>query len=109
MFIRAATRNPDSQAGQFLIKIGADEVVKFDIMDPSTFLQALEGINVVYDSSPDPLDGKFDLVDKHKEFVELMDPCVVRHVVRLSCIGTRLEHAFEFDSTKISSELLQNN
>jgi len=49
----------------------------------------------VYNSSPDPLDGTMTLVEQHKTFVRAMDPRVVKHVVRLGCIGTRLERAFE--------------
>ena len=37
------------------MKLGADEVVKFDLSDSATWDAALDGVSVIYSASLDPL------------------------------------------------------
>jgi len=68
---------------QSLLDLGADEVVKFDLSDPSTWTAALDGVQAVYSASLDPmLDGHLAFC---KELGRLRDQ--IKHVVRVSCMG----------------------
>lgn len=66
-----------------LTALGADEVVKFDLSDPSTWETALDGISAVYSASLDPmLEGHLNFC---KELGRRRDQ--IEHVVRVSCMG----------------------
>jgi len=63
--------------------LGADEVVKFDLSDASTWDAALEGVDAVYSASLDPmLQGHLEF---SKELGNRRDQ--IKHVVRVSCMG----------------------
>lgn len=63
--------------------LGADEVVKFDLSDPSTWEAALNGVTAVYSASLDPmLEGHLNFC---KELGRRKDQ--IQHVVRVSCMG----------------------
>ncbi|MDA9008499.1 NAD(P)H-binding protein [Alphaproteobacteria bacterium] len=63
--------------------LGADEVVKFDLSDNSTWNAALDGVSVVYSASLDPmLEGHLNF---SKELGKRRDQ--IKHVVRVSCMG----------------------
>ncbi|SHH79862.1 NAD(P)H-binding protein [Cognatishimia maritima] len=63
--------------------LGADEVVKFDLSDPSTWDAALEDVTAVYSASLDPmLEGHLNF---SKELGRRKDQ--IKHVVRVSCMG----------------------
>lgn len=51
--VRACYFSDDKAAG--LLKLGADEVVKFDLSDPATWTAALDGVSAVYSASLDPM------------------------------------------------------
>jgi uncharacterized protein YbjT (DUF2867 family) len=81
IFIRAGCRRPDRS--QFLTVLGAHEVVALDYADASTYQAALEGVNTVFSSSPDPsLTG-------HQAFMAFLkeQKFPINHIVRLSCMG----------------------
>lgn len=63
--------------------LGADEVAKFDLSDPATWGQALDGVTSVYSASLDPmLEGHLAFaaeLGKHRD--------QIKHVVRVSCMG----------------------
>ena len=63
--------------------LGADEVVKFDLSDPSTWSAALEGVDAVYSASLDPM------LQGHLEFCKELGKrrSQISHVVRISCMG----------------------
>ncbi len=66
-----------------LISLGADDVVKFDLNDPATWEEALEGVSAVYSASLDPmLEGHLAFA---KELGRRKDQ--INHVVRVSCMG----------------------
>ena len=66
-----------------LLALGADEVVKFDLSDPTTWGPALDGIDAVYSASLDPmLNGHLAF---SKELANHADH--IKHVVRISCMG----------------------
>jgi uncharacterized protein YbjT (DUF2867 family) len=66
-----------------LTALGADEVVKFDLSDPSTWAAALDGVAAVYSASLDPmLEGHLAFC---KELGKRRDQ--IKHVVRISCMG----------------------
>jgi len=79
--IRAAMY--DTTKEDFLKKLGADEVVKFDLKDQSTWAKALSGVQAVYSASLDPL------LEQHLKFSEHLGTLKgqVKHVVRVSCMG----------------------
>lgn len=79
--IRAAMY--DTTKEDFLKKLGADEVVKFDLKDQSTWAKALSGVQAVYSASLDPL------LEQHMQFSEHLGTLKgqVKHVVRVSCMG----------------------
>jgi uncharacterized protein YbjT (DUF2867 family) len=66
-----------------LLALGADEVVKFDLLDPATWGPALDGVDAVYSASLDPmLEGHLAFC---KELAKHTDH--IKHVVRISCMG----------------------
>ncbi|WP_299030874.1 NAD(P)H-binding protein [uncultured Sulfitobacter sp.] len=68
---------------QSLLALGAHEVVKFDLSDPATWDQALDGVSAVYSASLDPmLKGHLAFC---KELGRRSDQ--IKHVVRVSCMG----------------------
>jgi uncharacterized protein YbjT (DUF2867 family) len=68
---------------QSLLALGAHEVVKFDLSDPATWDQALDGVSAVYSASLDPmLHGHLAFC---KELGRRADQ--IKHVVRVSCMG----------------------
>ena len=56
--VRAAAHNPAKT--DYLKKLGAHEVVHFDLKDPATWTEALAGVTLVYSASLDPLLGHLD-------------------------------------------------
>lgn len=66
-----------------LIALGADEVVKFDLSDPTTWEAALEGVSAVYSASLDPM------LEQHLAFCKALGKrrAQIKHVVRISCMG----------------------
>jgi len=78
--------------------LGADEVVKFDLNDDSTWAAALDGVSAVYSASLDPmLEGHLAF---SKELGNRKDQ--IKHVVRVSCMGADTNTA-SYDATKHSS------
>jgi len=79
--IRAAVHSPAK--ADFLKKIGADEVVKFDLTDKGTWDVALSDVEAIYSASPDPL------LEHHLNFSKHLGTLqgTVKHVVRVSCMG----------------------
>jgi len=79
--VRAAMHNPAK--GDYLKKIGADEVVKFDLTDKGTWGPALAGVEAIYSASLDPL------LEHHLNFSKHLGSLQgqVKHVVRVSCMG----------------------
>jgi len=79
--VRAASHSESK--GEYLKKLGADEVVKFDLTDKGTWDAALKDVEAVYSASLDPL------LEHHLSFSgylgKLQDQ--VKHVVRVSCMG----------------------
>ena len=69
--------------GDFLKKIGADEVVKFDLTDKGTWGPALAGVEAIYSASLDPLLEHHINFSKHLGSLQGQ----VKHVVRVSCMG----------------------
>jgi len=67
----------------YLKKLGADEVVKFDLTDKGTWDSALKDVEVVYSASLDPL------LEHHLSFSGYLGKLKgqVKHVVRVSCMG----------------------
>ncbi|MFK7858286.1 MAG: NAD(P)H-binding protein [Granulosicoccus sp.] len=63
--------------------LGADEVVKFDLNDSTTWDAALENVSSVYSASLDPM------LEGHLEFCKALGKraAQIRHVVRISCMG----------------------
>lgn len=72
-----------AQKADSLVALGAHEVVKFDLSDPTTWDAALNGVSAVYSASLDPmLQGHLAFckeLGKRREQIE--------HVVRVSCMG----------------------
>merc|ERR1712151_1330376 len=79
--VRAALHNPDK--ADYLKKLGADELVKFDYTDPATWGPALKDVEVVYSASLDPL------LEHHLKFCDFLGTLrtQIKHVVRISCMG----------------------
>jgi len=80
--IRAAVYKGDKV--DFLKKLGADEVVNFDLTNKSTWDAALDGVEAVYSASLDPLLEHHLAFSKHLGTLPLGQ---VKHVVRVSCMG----------------------
>jgi len=66
-----------------LLKLGADEVVKFDLSDTATWGPALDGVSAVYSASLDPM------LEGHLAFCKELGKrtAQIDHVVRVSCMG----------------------
>jgi len=80
--IRAAVYKGDKV--DFLKKLGADEVVNFDLTNKSTWDAALDGVEAVYSASLDPLLEHHLAFSKH---LGTLPQGQVKHVVRVSCMG----------------------
>jgi len=96
--IRAAMYTPTEE--DFLKKLGADEVVRFDLTDKSTWGPAVEGAQVIYSASLDPL------LEHHMKFSEhlgTLEP-KVKHVVRISCMGADTNTASYDKDVHVSRE-----
>ena len=65
------------------MKLGADEVVKFDLSDSATWDAALDGVSVIYSASLDPL------LEGHLTFSKELGKRAtqIKHVVHVSCMG----------------------
>jgi len=79
--IRATSRT--DAGAEYLKSIGANEVVKFDLKDETTWAAAVEGCNIVYSASVDPL------IAEHMQFAKFLGTKKdqLKHVVRISCFG----------------------
>merc|ERR1712039_1015896 len=77
--------NPDK--ADYLKKLGADELMKFDYTDPATWGPALKDVEVVYSASLDPL------LEHHLKFCDFLgtNRDQIKHVVRISH-GCRHQH-----------------
>lgn len=69
--------------GEYLSKLGAHELIKFDYTDPSTWESALKDVDVVYSASLDPL------LEHHLKFCDFLGTkkSQIKQVVRISCMG----------------------
>jgi len=80
--IRATAR--DEKTFDYLQSLGANECVKFDLKDESTWKPATEGITHVFSSSMDAL------IQQHMDFSKFLGEhrkSDIKHVVRISCFG----------------------
>ncbi len=78
--------------------LGANEVVKFDLNDATTWDAALDGVGAIYSASLDPmLEGHLAFC---KELGRRKDQ--IDHVVRISCMGADTNTA-SYDAAKHSS------
>lgn len=79
--VRAALHNVEK--GEYLKKIGAHQLTKFDYKDPATWDAALEGVDVIYSASLDPL------LEHHLKFCDYLGTkkSQIKQVVRISCMG----------------------
>eukprot|EP00929_Paragymnodinium_shiwhaense_P028160 TRINITY_DN16390_c0_g1_i1.p1 TRINITY_DN16390_c0_g1~~TRINITY_DN16390_c0_g1_i1.p1 ORF type:complete len:325 (-),score=79.63 TRINITY_DN16390_c0_g1_i1:124-1098(-) len=91
--VRAALHNPEK--GEYLRKLGAHELVKFDLTNPETWGPALEGVDSIYSASLDPL------LDHHLKFSAHLGSLggQIKHVVRVSCMGADTNTA-SYDADK---------
>lgn len=71
------------EKGEYLTKLGANKLVKFDYTDPETWAPALDGVDVIYSASLDPL------LDHHLKFCDFLGTkkSQIKQVVRISCMG----------------------
>ncbi len=94
--VRAAYYSQDKI--DYLRKLGADELVYFDLNNSETWEAALDGITAVYSASLDPLlEGHLGFskaLGRHKDHI--------KHVVRISCMGADTNTA-SYDATKHAS------
>merc|ERR1719198_1483953 len=81
LHIRAALHNPEK--ADYLTKLGAHELMKFDYKEPDTWQAALKDVSVVYSASLDPL------LEHHLKFCDYLGSIKqqIRQVVRVSCMG----------------------
>ncbi len=81
-----------------LRKLGADEVVEFDLNNAATWNDALDGVSAVYSASLDPM------LEGHLEFCKELGNRVdqIKHVVRISCMGADTNTA-SYDPNKHAS------
>ena len=80
--VRAAVFTPE-KAG-YLKGLGADEIVRFDLQDDTTWDTAVNGVDCIYSASLDPL------LEHHLQFSEYLGSLPrgqIKHVVRVSCMG----------------------
>lgn len=73
----------EQHEAEFLTKLGADEVVEFNLTNQGTWGAALNGVQVIYSASPDPLLEHHINFSKHLSTLKGQ----VKHVVRVSCMG----------------------
>merc|ERR1719198_2500142 len=81
LHIRAALHNPEK--ADYLTKLGAHELVKFDYTNADTWQKALKDVEVVYSASLDPL------LEHHLKFCDYLGTIKsqIKQVVRVSCMG----------------------
>ena len=81
-----------------LKELGAHEVVKFDLSDEGTWAAALDGVDVVYSASLDPM------LEGHLSFCKELGKRKnqIKHVVRVSCMGADTNTA-SYDADQHSS------
>lgn len=79
--VRAAIYSP-SKAG-YLTDLGANELQRFDYTDRATWDAALDGVDMVYSASLDPL------LEHHLKFCDYLGERKdqIKQVVRVSCMG----------------------
>ena len=79
--VRAASHNP-AKAG-YLKKLGAHEIVEFDLTNEATWGKALDGVSFIYSASLDPL------LEHHLNFSKHLGTLngQIKHVGRVSCMG----------------------
>jgi len=96
--VSAALYSPHK--GDFLTKLGAQKLVKFDYKDPATWEPALDGIDVVYSSSLDPL------LEHHLKFCDFLGSkkSQIKQVVRVSCMGADTNTACYNKDVHVSRE-----
>jgi len=96
--IRAGAYNISK--ADYLKQLGADEVVKFDLTDASSWDAAMAGVSVVYSASLDPL------LEHHLKFCGYLGSLggQVKHVVRISCMGADTNTASYEPSIHVSRE-----
>jgi uncharacterized protein YbjT (DUF2867 family) len=83
---------------EMLRELGADQVVKFDLNDNSTWSAALEGVSAIYSASLDPmLQGHLDFCEALAGYKDQ-----IKHVVRVSCMGADTNTA-SYDASKHAS------
>ena len=103
-----------SQAGTFTVRacyfsdskvdllkaLGADEVVKFDLSDATTWEAALDGVSAIYSASLDPM------LEGHLAFCKELGnrTAQIKHVVRVSCMGADTNTASYEADTHASRE-----
>jgi len=80
------------------LKLGADEVVKFDLSDSATWDAALDGVSVIYSASLDPL------LEGHLTFSKELGKraAQIKHVVHVSCMGADTNTA-SYDASQHAS------
>lgn len=81
-----------------LRELGADQLVKFDLNDSSTWREALDGVTAIYSASLDPM------LEGHLAFAKALSDYKnqIKHVVRISCMGADTNTA-SYDAQKHSS------
>jgi uncharacterized protein YbjT (DUF2867 family) len=81
--VRVAVRDP-AKTGDFLRSLGANEVVKWDLKDKSTWAPATEGVSRILSSTDVPL------AEQHAEWAKYLGTIKDRlnHVVRIGCMGS---------------------
>jgi len=96
--IRAAMFNTNKK--DYLAKLGADEVVAFDLTDRATWDPALKDVQAIYSASLDPL------LQHHLDFAAHLGSLQgqVKHVVRVSCMGADTNTASNDPETHVSRE-----
>jgi len=96
--VRAAMFNPKGE--DYLRSLGADQVVKFDLSDKTTWGPALQGVEAIYSASLDPL------LQHHLEFSAHLGTLggQIKHVVRVSCMGADTNTASNHPDTHVSRE-----
>jgi len=96
--VRAAMHSPE-KAG-YLTKLGAHELVKFDLKDPDTWPAVVDGVDAVYSASLDPL------LEHHLKFCEFLGTkrSHVQQVVRVSCMGADTNTASYDKDTHVSRD-----
>merc|ERR1719329_2136937 len=86
--------------GDFLTKLGAHKLTKFDYTDPSTWEPALKDVDVVYSASLDPL------LEHHLKFCDYLGTIKsqIKQVVRISCMGADTNTACNNKDIHVSRE-----